>query len=312
MKKGNVIYVCVTLVLMAIPIFTDFVRMGFSSDFFTDAEYWLGVIGVQIPIILLMFVSRSHGEWKEKDTNTEYAEFKDTVQRGYGLINNTAGQSKAFAAYVEADNMARKLSAYVSRLEGKIAAVAGKITRAEDCLKRREMRLTDLTLRRGRDVKERNPLYILLCAFWRDKIRRSEQKKRYFEARLSTAERDVRHVKVRYARITVSGIFGNAEKAHAEEFDISTHKGRSLAAMVLSKAVGIAAFGILATSSVVFEKNADVVSIIYKTVVKIAQMIVSIYFGLIAGRQFVRSDLIDSYRKRVTYLQQFFDTKTLG
>lgn len=311
MKKGNVIYVCVTLVLMAIPIFTDFVRMGFSSDFFTDAEYWLGVIGVQIPIILLMFVSRSHGEWKEKDTNTEYAEFKDTVQRGYARIN-TAGQSKAFAAYVDLDNMARKLSAYVSRLEGKITAVAGKITRAEDCLKRREMRLTDLTLRRGRDVKERNPLYMLLCAFWRDKIRRSEQKKRYLETRLSTAERDVRHVKVRYARITVSGIFGNAEKTHAEEFDISTHKGRSLAAMVLSKAVGIAAFGILATSSVVFEKNADVVSIIYKTVVKIAQMIVSIYFGLIAGRQFVRSDLIDSYRKRVTYLQQFFDTKTLA
>lgn len=309
MKKGNIIYWVVTLVLMAIPIFTDFVRMGFSSEFFTDVEYWLGVIGVQVPIVLLMFVSRSHGEYKEKDVNAEYAEFKDTVQRGYMRINKD-GQSKAFAAYVDADNLERKFAAYTTRLEGKIAAVTGKITRIEDALKRREMRLTDLSVRREREVKEHNPVYILLGVLRRNRMRRAEQKKRYLEARLSTAQGDIRHVKVRYAKITVGGIFGNAEKVHAEEYDISTHKARSVAAMVVSKAIGIAAFGILATSSVIFETSTDIVSIIYKTVVKLAQMIVSIYFGLMAGRQFVRSDVIDSYRKRVTYIQQFFDRKT--
>lgn len=309
MKKGNIIYWVVTLVLMAIPIFTDFVRMGFSSEFFTDVEYWLGVIGVQVPIVLLMFVSRSHGEYKEKDANTEYAEFKDTVQRGYMRINKD-GQSKAFAAYVDADNLERKLAAYTTLLEGRIAAVMGKMTRIEDALKRREMRLTDLSVRREREVKEHNPVYMLLGAWRKSRLCRAGQKKRYLEARLSTAQRDIRHVKVKYAKITVGGIFGNAEKVRTEELDISTHKARSMAVMIVTKAIGIAAFGVLATSSVIFETSTDVVSIAYKTVVKLAQMVVSIYFGLMAGRQFVRGDVIDSYRKRVTYIQQFFDRKT--
>lgn len=309
MKKGNIIYWVVTLVLMAIPIFTDFVRMGFSSEFFTDVEYWLGVIGVQVPIVLLMFVSRSHGEYKEKDANTEYAEFKDTVQRGYMRINKD-GQSKAFAAYVDADNLERKLAAYTTLLEGRIAAVTGKITRIEDAEKRREMRLTDLSVRREREVKEHNPVYMLLGAWRKSRLRRAGQKKRYLEARLLTAQRDIRHVKVKYAKITVGGIFGNAEKVRTEELDISTHKARSMAVMIVTKAIGIAAFGVLATSSVIFETSTDVVSIAYKTVVKLAQMVVSIYFGLMAGRQFVRGDVIDSYRKRVTYIQQFFDRKT--
>ena len=107
-------------------------------------------------------------------------------------------------------------------------------------------------------TKEHNPVYILLGLWWRNRIRRAEQKKRYLEARLSTAQRDIRHVKVRYAKITVGGIFGNAEKVHAEEYDISTHKARSVAAMVVSKAIGIAAFGILATSSVIFETSTDI------------------------------------------------------
>lgn len=305
-KYGNLIYWLLTIVLMAIPIMADFVRMGFSSDFFSDPSYWLGILSVQIPIVVIMFVSRSHGEMRERQTNKEYNEYRETVQRGYAKIN-TDGKSRAFEEYVAADNRRRKLSAYATRLKARIAAITGRMTRMENAAKRREMRLRDIARRRRSEEKECNPVYMLIAFIREGKLRKLQQKREYYEARLAVADEEIDYLRVRHIPITVSMIFGDAEKVRAREDDIRTHKGRSIATLVMTKAVGIVAFGVLATSSVVFDFSGDTVSIIYKAVIKFAQMVISVYFGLLGGRQYVRDDLINSYRKKVTYIQQFLD-----
>ena len=305
-RYGNLIYWLLTIILMAIPIMADFVRMGFSSDFFSDPGYWLGVLSVQIPIVVIMFVSRSHGEMKERQTNKEYNEYRETVQRGYARIN-TDGKSKAFEDYVAADSRRRRLTAYTTRIRAKIAAVAGRITRTENAAKRREMRLRDIARRRRSEEKERNPIYMFVAFIRENRLRKLQQKREYYEARLAAAEEEIDYLRVRHIPITVSMIFGDAEKVRAREDDIRTHKGRSIATLVMTKALGIVAFGVLATSSVVFDFSGDTISIIYKAVIKLAQMVISVYFGLLGGRQYVRDDLINSYRKKVTYIQQFLD-----
>ena len=302
----TLIYWLMTVVLLVVPILTDFIRLGFETSFFTDVSYWMNVFTSQIPVVIVMYASRSYAKIKERTGNTEFQELHQTVRNGYAVINKER-QSERFSEYVAADDRRRKLTAYITRLSEKIAKHEGVIARIENAAERRVIRLTDLSRKRGREVKERNPIYIILAAIRANRITRHRQKIRYLEQRKEAAPREIDFIRVRYIPITVSIVFGEIEKSRTAESDLRAHESRDLTIMTVSKVATIVAFGVMATSSAIFDFNGDTVSIIYKAIVKVAQMATSVLFGQLAGIQFVRGELINSYRKKVTYIQQFRD-----
>ena len=309
MKKRNIIYVFVTLVLIVIPIMTDFVRMGATSDFFTDTSYWLGVLGVQIPVILLLFTTRENSKARERMTNEVYTGLRKTLDTAYIMINHNH-KSEQFDNYVAADNRLRKLNAYKTALNGKIARLTGKITDCDNFFKRRAIRLKDRA--KGQEVKERNPFYMFVSWIKANKKIRAEQKKEYFMEKLSRADEEIDYLRVKHVPISTAIIFGETKKTHERDDDMRIHESGEVIVLIITKIAGLVLFGIIATSSVVFDIQGDVVSIVYKSVVKLMQMLVSIYFGNISGVEFVRGEVINQTRKRVSYVQQFLDRNPIG
>lgn len=299
MKKKDIIYWVTMLALMVIPIMIDFVRMDMSTTFFSDASYWLGVIGVQVPVLLLMLVSRTHAKMKEKQENEQYIELKNTIAKGYAAIN-IKRLSEEFESYVKADDKARKMKAYTNKLNGRKARVDAQITRFDNAVKRCQYKLTA----RNR-AKDRNPITRWILR--ENKKTALEQKRDLLQSLIDKADEHISFIRIRYVPISTDMIFGEAEKQHADDLDLRAHEGGEIMQLLITKALGIILFSIAATSFVVFDIQGDVVTIVYKGVVKLMQMIMSVYYGNLAGAEFVKGELMNRTRKKVSYLQQFID-----
>lgn len=311
MKWQTAIYWILMVVFTAVLVLTDFVRMGFDTNMFSDVSYWLNVASVQIPIVLMTFVARSHAKAKEIQDNTELQERRDTIRRGYGKINKNA-LVVVFSDYVRLDDRRRKLEAYTSRIKARIAAVTAKLTRLENVTKRRQIKLTRKARERGEEIAERNPLFMVLSYIREARSEHLGDKLDALNAQLASAEEDIEFIRVRYIPITPSIIFGDAERAHVEETDLRAHESGQVITMLVTKVILIVLFGMLATSTVVFNIEGDVVGILFKTAIKLGQVCFSIYCGTQTGRQYVRGELMNSYRKRETYIQKFFTEKGIS
>ena len=304
MKTRDVIYWIAMVLLMLIPIMTDFVRASFSTELFTDPSYWLGVVGVQVPIVILMFTSRTHGKAVEKLKNETYIKYRETITRSYIEIN-TRGLSQVFDAYVAEDDRMRKLNAYRDKLNRKIERYENKYEKHEDGIKRRTVRLEE------REREEGNPIFMLLALWHGWRMREIRQKIIRRQERIEKADARIKYLRVRYIPITTGIIFGELGRSKAKDEDLRIHERGEIATLLATKVLGIVAFGVLVTSSVVFEMRGDWVSIVYNAVVKATQMVISIYFGTTGGQLFIRGEVLDRMRKRVTYLQQFFDKQNI-
>lgn len=303
MRKRNIIYIAAMIILMVIPIMVDFVRVDISSTFFTDASYWIGVIGVQLPVVLLMFVARSHAKAREKTGNKQYVELKDTIIKSYGVINNK-GLSEAFETYVRQDDRERKLNAYKTKLGKKKNRKEAKLLKFDNTVKRREF-----VRARKKKVREKeyNPWY--LWTLRAGKRKALEQKKESLEELLKNAEKNVDFVRIRYVPITTNIIFGETKKRAKNDSDMRVHEGGEVLTMIATKALGIVLTSLVVTSFVQFEMYGDVLAIVYKAVITLMQMIMSIYFGTLAGSEFVRGEMMNVARRKVSYIQQFLDRK---
>ncbi len=301
MKKRNIIYIAAMLILMVIPIMVDFVRVDISTTFFTDASYWVGVIGVQLPVVLLMFVSRSHAKAREKTGNKQYTELKDTIGKSYAVINNK-GLSETFESFVKRDDRERKIKAYVTKLGVRKARVESKLLSFDNAVKRREF------VRSARIKKretERNPWY--KWTLRPGKRKALEQKRDRLQELIDSAENNIDYVRIRYVPITTNIIFGETKKRAENDSDMRVHESGEIMTMIGTKALGIVLSSFVVTTFIQFEMYGDVIAIVYRAVITLMQMIMSIYFGTIAGTEFVRGEMMNVARRKVSYIQQFLD-----
>lgn len=283
------------ILVTAFSVLIDFINASFSSTVFTDAAYWINVLSVQASVIVLIFVARSLSKEKERELNTVYKTLQDAIQNAYARLN-AENLNGAFREHISADNRARKLKAYREKLTGKIAHYTDKIRR--------------LTLAKGRlDTAARNKgktahglRYALICG----KIARAEDNKTFWEEKMRRAEEDVDFVRVKSVKYSYSIIFNDAKEREAEEDDPSAHEGRDIAAILLTKGLGIFAFGVIATSYIVFDL-AFSWGMVLKAVVKLLQIVLGLYTGAVAGQDFIRHKMCAKLTIRANYVKQFME-----
>ena len=284
-SRLKVLSLAVLIILVtAFSVLIDFINAQFSTSIFTDISYWLNTLSVQVSVIVLIFVSRSLAKEKE--------------QNAYVTVN-ADNLNGAFKEYIAADNHARKLKAYLIKLNAKAVVYKDKIKRME--------------LKKGRcDVRAkalgkvaRGPLYSLICAG----IRRAESKLAFWEEKIERAPEEVDFVRhVRYAKYSYSIIFNDAKERANEEDDPSVHEARDIAAILFTKALGIFAFGIIATSYIVFDL-AFSWGMVLKALVKLLQIVFGLYTGGVAGQDFIRHKMCAKLTIRANYVKQFMEKR---
>ena len=304
-KRISVLFVALMLTLGLLivlvtgcTVLADFITAEFSTSIFSDAYYWVQTVTMQSAVIIVLFVSRTMSKEKERGINVMYKTLQDAIQGAYITIN-AENLNGAFKEYIAADNHARKLKAYLVKLNAKAVGYKDKI-------KRLELKKGRCDVRAGAHGKVvRGPLYSLICAG----IRRAESKLAFWEGKIERAPDEVEFVRgVRYAKYSYSIIFNDAKERAKETDDPYTHEGRDIAFILLTKGLSILAVGLFVTSyfspHFVFD-----VALLYKTIVKVLQIALGVYTGSVSGQDFIRHKMCAKLTIRANYVKQFMEKR---
>lgn len=296
MKNLKMIALSLMIVLVTVfSVLLDFMSISYSSSLFTDVSYWANVFSVQIAVIMIIFVARSLAKDREMKTNGEYAALTASLHQIYADLS-ARRLNTAFKEYIAADNRARKLQAYTGRINRKLRW-------CKRCLSRKENRV------RRRLVKKRIREEITVSEQLSRVGKRIRERIAELQDLLEHAEADIEYLRVRVVKVNYSVIFGDIREKKEEEADLYTHESRSIVGLLLTKIAGIFAFGVIATSFVVFDTKAYALAVVYKAIVKVVQIIFGIYTGYVAGQTFVRGDLCGKLRKRLDYVRVFNESR---
>lgn len=279
-------------------VLTDFISAEFSTSIFSDAYYWVQTITMQSAVIILLFVARTISKEKEKDINERFQLLNKSLQDAFLSINKE-NLSGTFKEYIIADNHARKLKAYREKLNAKISHYSDKIRRLELKKGRTEARA------KARNKKPHGLFYAVICAA----ITRNEDKKTFWEGKLDRAEEEVDFVRrVKSVKYSYSILFADAKEKMEEEEDPSTHEGRDVAFILLTKGLSILAFGLIATSYISPHFLFDV-ALLYKTIIKVLQIVLGLYTGTVSGQDFIRHKMCAKLMTRFNYVKQFMEKR---
>ena len=210
------------------------------------------------------------------------------------LSLNAQNLNGTFRAYIAEDNRARKLAAYLAKLNAKKARCDDRAARLGFRIRRIEIRAQD------RQRVPRGVRYKFLCAL----KKRAEDKSAFWQKKIDRAPKEVDYVRVKFVRWSYGVIFSDAEGKAKEEDDPATHEGRDVASILLTKGLSILAFGLIATSYITLEFAFDAV-LIYRTLIKLMQIALGLYTGAVSGQDFVRRKLCAKLMIRFNYVKQF-------
>lgn len=281
------------LAVTGCTVLVDFVSAEFSTTIFTDATYWINMITMQSAVVILLFVERTVSKEKECGRNERYKMLAASLSEAF-LSLNAQNLNGTFRAYIAEDNRARKLAAYLAKLNAKKARCDDRAARLGFRIRRTEIRAQD---------RQRGPhgaLYRLLCA----RKKRAEDKSAFWQKKIDRAPEEVDYVRVKFVRWSYGVIFSDAEGKAKEEDDPATHEGRDVASILLTKGLSILAFGLIATSYITLEFAFDAV-LIYRTLIKLMQIALGLYTGAVSGQDFVRRKLCAKLMIRFNYVKQF-------
>ena len=274
-------------------VLVDFVSAEFSTTIFTDATYWINMITMQSAVVILLFVERTVSKEKECGRNERYKMLAASLSEAF-LSLNAQNLNGTFRAYIAEDNRARKLAAYLAKLNAKKARCDDRAARLGFRIRRIEIRAQD------RQRVPRGVRYKFLCAL----KKRAEDKSAFWQKKVDRAPEEVDYVRVKFVRWSYGVIFSDAEGKAKEEDDPIAHEGRDVASILLTKGLSILAFGLIATSYITLEFAFDAV-LIYRTLIKLMQIALGLYTGAVSGQDFVRRKLCAKLMIRFNYVKQF-------
>lgn len=281
------------LAVTGCTVLVDFVSAAFSTTIFTDATYWINMITMQSAVVILLFVERTVSKEKECGRNERYKMLAASLSEAF-LSLNAQNLNGTFRAYIAEDNRARKLAAYLAKLNAKKARCDDRAARLGFRIRRIEIRAQD------RQRVPRGVRYKFLCAL----KKRAEDKSAFWQKKIDRAPEEVDYVRVKFVRWSYGVIFSDAEGKAKEEDDPATHEGRDVASILLTKGLSILAFGLIATSYITLELAFDAV-LIYRTLIKLMQIALGLYTGAVSGQDFVRRKLCAKLMIRFNYVKQF-------
>ena len=281
------------LAVTGCTVLVDFVSAAFSTTIFTDATYWINMITMQSAVVILLFVERTVSKEKECGRNERYKMLAASLSEAF-LSLNAQNLNGTFRAYIAEDNRARKLAAYLAKLNAKKARCDDRAARLGFRSRRIEIRAQD------RQRAPRGVRYKFLCAL----KKRAEDKSAFWQKKIDRAPEEVDYVRVKFVRWSYGVIFSDAEGKAKEEDDPATHEGRDVASILLTKGLSILAFGLIATSYITLEFAFDAV-LIYRTLIKLMQIALGLYTGAVSGQDFVRRKLCAKLMIRFNYVKQF-------
>lgn len=294
-RLKSVSLVLFIILVTAFSILIDFIGAKFSTKIFTDAAYWLNVVSVQSAVTILLFTSRSLYKEKESRSNETYLFLRENLHNAFVTLNSR-DLNTVFREYLASDNRARKLKRYQERLDGKISHYNDRIER--------------LKLQKGRlDIhaaEKTNTSHGLIYKLILQSIRRAEDKKSYWQGKRERADQEIDYIRLRHVKYSYSIVFNDEEERETEENDPCTHEGREIGKILLTKGFSVFAFGIVATSFIVFDLTFSWV-MLYKAIVKLLQIVLGIYTGAVAGQDFVRRKLCSKLTIRFNYIKQFME-----
>lgn len=285
-----------TLALMIIlvtlfSVLIDFITAEFSTSIFSDVSYWLNTLSVQVSVVVLIFVSRSLAKEKERGTNNLFKTMTEAIQQAYVTLNRD-NLNGAFRDYIAADNRARKLKVYRAHLSAKAMKYSDRIKRLELALGRAE-------------YKKKSGLRF---AVLERRLARAKNKLDFWTLKIERAEDDVDFVRIKYIKYSCGIIFNDAQERASEEDDPAAHEGRDVAHILLTKAIGIFAFGIIATSYLAFD-IAFSWGMVLKAIVKLFQILLGLYTGTVSGQDFIRQTMCAKLTIRCNYVKQFMEQR---
>lgn len=290
--------VSLSILIFLVTVFSvliDFINAKFLTEIFTNAAYWINVVSVQSAVMVLIFVARSLAKEKEMSANKLYATLQDALQNAYASINS-CNLNGTFRDYIAQDNRARKLRTYKEHLSAKIAKYADKARKNELIKGRIE------TIARTKK-KTAHGFRYNLC---KKKITVALEKKLFWEEKLAHADEDIDFIKIRFVKYSYSIIFNDSKDREAEEDDPATHESRDIIAILLTKGLGIFAFGVIATSYIVFDTVFSI-GMVLKAVVKLLQIVLGLFMGAVAGQDFIRHKMCAKLTIRANYVKQFME-----
>ena len=281
------------LAVTGCTVLVDFVSAAFSTTIFTDATYWINMITMQSAVVILLFVERTVSKEKECGRNERYKMLAASLSEAF-LSLNAQNLNGTFRAYIAEDNRARKLAAYLAKLNVKKARCDDRAARLGFRIRRIEIRAQD------RQCAPRGVRDKFLCAL----KKRAEDKSAFWQKKIDRAPEEVDYVRVKFVRWSYGVIFSDAEGKAKEEDDPATHEGRDVASILVTKVLSILAIGLVVTSYVTPEFTFDAV-LIYRTLIKLMQIALGLYTGAVSGQDFVRRKLCAKLMIRFNYVKQF-------
>lgn len=288
--KTGIIVLMIVLV-SAISILSDAISFSVTSDFF-NTGYWLRAAIINTSAIMVLFLANSIRKDKVMETNKVYIERKNALAQAYKDLGES-GLTNEFKAYIEADNKREKLRVYNKKMNAKLVRVNNYIQFVENTINALRVFF------RLKTIETPKTLTLLLARF----------RKKRIEYRIENAEKHINYVYVRYIKVRYSAIFGESEKMSGEERDIFFRTAVHNAGIVFKKAVFVILIGTLSLMQVGDLITNFSLFTVYQMCMRIFTIALSIYAGISDADNFVGKRMCDVLLRRLSYVQDFVNTK---
>lgn len=300
MKTGKIKTLSLVLLVILVTAFSlllDFISAEFSTSIFTDTAYWLNVASVQSAVLILIFMARALYKEKERNRCEQYQFLQKNLKAAYITLNER-NLNGIFRDYIAEDNRARKLKKYLEKLKLHCTKYRDKIKRLDLRKRRIETRFKD------KNKTPHGPYYGLILR----RMKSAETELEFWGNKIDRAAEEVEFIRVRHIKYSYSILFHDAKEREEEENDPYAHEDRDIAFLILTKGLSVFAFGIIATSFVVFDLSFSW-GMIYKAIVKLLQIVLGLYTGAVAGQDFIRRKMCAKLTTRFNYVKQFMEQR---
>ena len=255
-----------------------------------SAGYWVECAVINIAVITVLFIVKSLKEDSEKKYNRKYLVLSGTLDVAFKAINKN-GAAENLKTYLAEDNKKAKREAYEEYLQRKKGKIVDKIQSAEAKYNNKRL-VKGLPIIADPNTK---------------KLIRLRAKRDFIDERIKKIDEEISFVKVKYIRITYNGIFGDREGFAVNDRDTSPHKMAFNLFVLLKRAILIVAFSLIFLLSAKRLEVEISVVFFFNIALRLFQVALGIYSGIDAGSEYVRVNLCDALKQRISIVQIFFD-----
>jgi hypothetical protein len=290
--KGSLKLAISVLSIVFVSVFTvlaDLIAPD-VNDKMLSPGYWIELIVINIAVIAILFIVKSLKEDSEKRYNKKYLVLSGTLDEAFKAINKN-GAAEGFKDYLKEDNAKAKREAYEKILHQR----KGKII---DSIHEAEAKFNNKRLIKGLDV---------IAEPKTKKLIKLRLKLAFVEARIAKIDEELPFVKVNYIHVTHNSIFGDCESKSKKDRDTSPHKMGFSLIILLKRAILIIAVSLAFFLSA---KRLDAelsVVFFFNIALRLFQVTFGIYSGIDAGSEYIRINLCDALKERISIVQIYFD-----